>query len=67
MILILNIKILFIIYSYKICFYHIGSVMFYMKCKKKKPKKYVRESDLPSWNDVMFWKDFRSPYIPENI
>jgi hypothetical protein len=35
--------------------------------RKKKSKKYARESDLPGWNDVTVWKDFRPPYVPENI
>jgi hypothetical protein len=34
---------------------------------QKKSKKYARENILPSWNDVVVWKDFRPPYIPENI
>ena len=32
-----------------------------------KSKKYAREIALPGWNDVTIWKDFRPPYIPENI
>jgi len=31
------------------------------------PKKYTKESDLPGWNDMGVWKDFRPPYISETI
>jgi hypothetical protein len=34
---------------------------------QNKSKKYAKESALPGWNNVMIWKDFRPPYIPENI
>jgi hypothetical protein len=36
--------------------------MFGTRCKTK-PKKYVKERELPGWNDVEVWKDFRSLYI----
>jgi hypothetical protein len=34
--------------------------------RRKKTKKYARENALPGWNDVMIWKDFKPPYIPED-
>jgi len=34
---------------------------------QKKSKKYAKKSALPGWNDVTIWKDFRPPYILENI
>jgi hypothetical protein len=33
---------------------------------QKKAKQYAKENTLPGWNDVMVWKDFRPPYIPED-
>ena len=34
---------------------------------KRKKEKYAIESELPAWNDVVVWKDFRSPYISEVV
>jgi hypothetical protein len=34
---------------------------------QKKAKKYARSNSLQGWNDVVVWRDFRRPYIPEDI
>jgi hypothetical protein len=36
-------------------------------CSIKKAKKYVRDNGLQGWNDVVVWRDFKPPYIPEDI
>jgi hypothetical protein len=46
--------------------YHVGYVTFGIK-HRKKLKKYTRDNTLPGWNDVVVWRDFRSPYILEDI
>lgn len=39
-------------------------MIFGMRCKSKK---YVKESELPGWNDRLVWKDFRPPYISNDV
>jgi hypothetical protein len=34
---------------------------------QKKAKKYARDNSLQGWNDVAVWRDFRLPYILEDI
>jgi hypothetical protein len=44
----------------------VGCVIFGMK-RRKKAKKYARDNSLQGWNDVAVWRDFRLPYILEDI
>jgi len=32
---------------------------------RKKPKKYAKEREFPSWKDVTVWKDFIPSYVSE--
>jgi len=34
---------------------------------KIKPKKYTKERELPGWNDMTAWKDFRLTYVSEAV
>ena len=34
---------------------------------QKKAKKTVRDKGLQGWNDVAIWRDFKPPYILEDI
>jgi len=34
---------------------------------QKKDKKYARDNGLQGWNDVAVWRDFKPPYILEDI
>jgi hypothetical protein len=42
----------------------VGCMMFGMN---KKNQKYARDNVLQGWNDVAIWRDFKLPYILEDI
>jgi hypothetical protein len=33
----------------------------------KKSKKYAKDKGLPSWEEVVVWRDFRPPHISKGI
>jgi hypothetical protein len=44
----------------------VGCVTFGMK-RRKKLKQHARDNSLQGWNDVAIWRDFKPPYILEDI
>jgi hypothetical protein len=44
----------------------VGYVIFGIK-RGTKPKIYARDNGLQGWNDVAVWRNFKPPYIQEDI
>jgi hypothetical protein len=34
---------------------------------QKKAKKYMKERELPGWNDMVVWKDFRPLHVSDDV